>query len=535
MSADRAADSSRQSLPEWLGARAAWLVPSVIILHVALWTLLPWLVNLSLPLDTIEALLWGREWQLGYDKHPPLSAWVAEVVGLASGKRDIALYLLAQACVGIGAIAMWLLARTILDAGRAALATLTLLVGVYYMNFTSPEFNVNMLQIPLWGLVFLLFWLGVRASNGLHPLTLLAWAAAGACFGLAMLTKYLAAFAIVPLGLFTILTPTGRRALRTPGPYLAAVIASAFFLPHFLWMLDTEFVTLKYGLRRADNGAGAWIDHLRYPFKFIVAQIAASAASLFVFFFAGAWFRQREEAATPRRASRDAKAYVLLIAVAPVLAVAAYSALTGARLRSMWGVPMVLALPLLIAALGRFSARPWRVYGFVVSWTVLFVVALGAYFIDNAILPRYTGDAKRANYPGREFALEIESAWNERVAHQPLIAVIGDEFYGGLVSWYGNKRALVYIDGSTERTFWVDDADVDIFGAMVVWKIGMAERPDEIDRSFFIALRDRFPSMVELDPIIITPRLRGPFGGPVDAASEILGLGFIPPSDMPSQ
>ena len=44
------------------------------------WTALPSLIFFNLPLDVIEAMVYGREWQLGYDKLPPLPWWIAEVV-----------------------------------------------------------------------------------------------------------------------------------------------------------------------------------------------------------------------------------------------------------------------------------------------------------------------------------------------------------------------------------------------------------------------------------------------------------------------
>jgi 4-amino-4-deoxy-L-arabinose transferase-like glycosyltransferase len=364
---------------------------------------------------------------------------------------------------------------------------------------------------------------------------MLAWVGVGVCFGLAMLTKYLAAFALPPLALFAVLTPTGRRALRTPGPYIAGIVAGAIFLPHFLWMLETDFVTLRYGMRRASGGERELLDHLRNPIKFVGAQAMASAATLVVMFFSGAWLHRREGGDRASVESRETRMYIWLVAIGPVLAMAAYSLVTGARLRSMWGTSMLLAIPLLLTMLARFEAKPSRVRGLVIAWIGLFVLALGAYFVDNAAGPRFTDDAKRTNYPGRELAITVESAWNERVSDQPLFAVIGDEFYAGLVSWYGSERPLVYIDGTTERTFWVDDEDVRVFGAMVVWKIGMAARPDRIDRSFFDDLRARFPNLVELEPVTLTPELHGPFGGPIDGASEILGLGFIPPSGAPAQ
>ena len=493
---------------------------------------MPWLANLSLPLDAVEALLWGREWQMGYDKHPPLSAWTAEIAGLLSGRSDLAIYALSQVCEAVAALAMWRLARDIVDEGRAALATLLLLVGVYYMHFTSPEFNVNVLQLPLWALLFLCFWRAVRTA-GLAALA--AWTGVGICFGLAMLSKYLAVFAIPALALFVVFTPTGRRTLRTPGPYLAGLVAAIIFLPHFLWMLDTDFVTLRYGMRRSSAGETAWFDHLTHPMKFVIAQMLAGLAALVVLVLSGGRLPGSKNQARESAEIRDSRVFVWLIALAPVLAMAAYSLVTGARLRSMWGTPMLLAAPLWLTMTASFDMRPRHVPIFAAAWCVLFAAAPIGYYIDHAVGPSLTHDAKRTNYPGRELALRIEREWNDRVSHQPLIAVIGDVFYGGLVSWYGDERALVYIEGSTDRTFWVEDSDVDIFGAMVVWKIGMADRPDETDRSFFDQLRVRFPSMVELEPITLTPRLRGPFGGPIEGASEILGLGFIPPSPPPAQ
>jgi hypothetical protein len=47
--------------------------------HAAVWTILPYVFYPNLPLDLIEALTYGREWQLGYDKLPPLPWWLVEI------------------------------------------------------------------------------------------------------------------------------------------------------------------------------------------------------------------------------------------------------------------------------------------------------------------------------------------------------------------------------------------------------------------------------------------------------------------------
>src|SRR5664279_3444694 len=69
-----------------------------LVLHAAVWSALPALLYPNLPLDLIEALIYGREWQLGYDKLPPLPWWLVEVANLTIG-HDFAYYLLAQAAV----------------------------------------------------------------------------------------------------------------------------------------------------------------------------------------------------------------------------------------------------------------------------------------------------------------------------------------------------------------------------------------------------------------------------------------------------
>ena len=67
-----------------------------IFSHLLLWTLIPSLSNLNLPLDTIEALAWGSNLEWGFNKHPPLSAFAVEIFYVIFGANDWAYYLLSQ-------------------------------------------------------------------------------------------------------------------------------------------------------------------------------------------------------------------------------------------------------------------------------------------------------------------------------------------------------------------------------------------------------------------------------------------------------
>ena len=50
-----------------------------IFSNLFLWTFIPSITNLNLPLDTIEALAWGSNLDWGFNKHPPLSAFSVEI------------------------------------------------------------------------------------------------------------------------------------------------------------------------------------------------------------------------------------------------------------------------------------------------------------------------------------------------------------------------------------------------------------------------------------------------------------------------
>ena len=59
-----------------------------ILSHLIIWTLIPSLTNKNLPLDTIEALAWGSNFNWGFDKHPPMSALFPEIFFRIFGAND---------------------------------------------------------------------------------------------------------------------------------------------------------------------------------------------------------------------------------------------------------------------------------------------------------------------------------------------------------------------------------------------------------------------------------------------------------------
>ena len=121
--------------------------------HLIFWTLIPTVTNHNLPLDTIEALAWGSNLDWGFNKHPPMSAFFIEIFFQIFGSQDWAYYLLSQIFLIISFYYVFKLSNEILEDPTLSLISVLLLESIYFFNFTTPEYNVNICQLPFWSIV----------------------------------------------------------------------------------------------------------------------------------------------------------------------------------------------------------------------------------------------------------------------------------------------------------------------------------------------------------------------------------------------
>jgi 4-amino-4-deoxy-L-arabinose transferase-like glycosyltransferase len=80
------------------------------------------------------------------------------------------------------------------------------------------------------------------------------WLGAGLAAGLACLAKYSALFLAPGVVLWLVMTRDGRRALMTPWPWLAAVVAVAVFAPNIVWNAQHGWVTFQKQFGRVAAG-----------------------------------------------------------------------------------------------------------------------------------------------------------------------------------------------------------------------------------------------------------------------------------------
>ncbi|MBV9236873.1 MAG: glycosyltransferase family 39 protein, partial [Xanthobacteraceae bacterium] len=134
----------------WIEKQPAAAFALFCAVHIVIWTLLPSVLYPNLPLDLNEALTYGPEWQLGYDKLPPLPWWLVEIVYRAIG-HDTAYYALAQIAVITAFVLVWLTALPLVR-GTGALVALLIVDGLHYFHYTAAKFNHDVIQLPFWAL-----------------------------------------------------------------------------------------------------------------------------------------------------------------------------------------------------------------------------------------------------------------------------------------------------------------------------------------------------------------------------------------------
>lgn len=428
-----------------------------VLVHAVCWTVLPALVNPNLPYDVIEGLAWGHEWQLGYYKHPPIKPWFLELTALLSGRADWAMYLLSQVCIVAAFWAVWRLASAFFSPVLALVAVL-MLEGVYYHNFTSPEFNVNVAQLPFWAMTVLFVWQGLtRRSNS-------PWILAGVCIGLGFLSKYVFLFLVAAIVVMMFAVKAFRPVLRTPGPWLGALIALGVVAPHLYWFVQSGYPTVAYAVEMADPGGRSLMNHIFYPLRFLISQ------SLILIPVGIMLFTLRRPPGAPAetvRASSDATTFLLFITLGPPLLMAVVSALFGWKIRSMWATPLFLTAGVTLIYFLRDRLSTMRLRAFAVAVALFFCLSLLAYWGHNAIGPAFTERPKRIHFPGNALAQVVTERWHAHFDQPPEI-IIGSYWIAGNVAYYAPHRARVFINGDARKAPWIAPRDIEEKGAVII-------------------------------------------------------------------
>jgi len=393
--------------------------------HLIIWTLIPSLTNKNLPLDTIETLAWGSNLDWGFNKHPPMSAFFSEVFFSIFGSQDWAYYLLSQIFVVISFYFVFKFAQQILNNRLLSLISVLLLESIYFYNFTTPEYNVNICQLPFWSLLVYYAWKVFNSKN----IQFFDCFLVGLFGALGFLSKYLFVYLLLSIAIFFVYSIYKKYLKRFDFKYLIILeVFLVLLIPHFLWLYENNFITFVYGLKRTGLENSDVFAHIKYPIIFLVKQIGILLPFIFL-----SWLLIKK--IKFKIDLKDKKLmFLIFINFLPIALMFLTSFFSGSKIRTMWMTPFYLFFGVFSVYLFQSQINIKKLKIFLYSFLFLFFLSPIIYSYISI-----SQTDKRTDYPGKQIAKKVQITWDQDF-NDPIQFVIGDEWKAGNLSYHLKSR-----------------------------------------------------------------------------------------------
>ena len=223
--------------------------------------------------------------------------------------------------------------KNFLNNDLLGLISVLLIEAIYFYNFTTPEFNVNVCQLPFWSLTVYFSWKIYTSKEIKFSDCFLV--GLFAAFG--FLSKYLFVYLLASIDLLFIYLIFIKKDRKFDFKYLITLeVFLIILVPHLIWLNNNEFITITYGLARTGLEQSGLIDHIKFPLIFLIKQIG-----LLIPFLILVWLLVKK--IKFRIDFKDKKLlFLLAINILPIILMFLTSVVTGSKIRTMWMTPFYL-------------------------------------------------------------------------------------------------------------------------------------------------------------------------------------------------
>jgi len=188
---------------------------------------------------------WSKENVLSFLDHPPMIAWFIRFGTAIFGDTNLGVrfagVLAMLATQLLLADIVWRVTRNV----RAVLVAVLMPEAAVYYGLLMAKVAPDVALIPF---VVAMVWALIRLNESNDARW---WLAAGLFAGLALLSKFTAVMLLPAVVAFALVPPWRRRWLRSPYPWLAALIAVVVFLPVLIWNTEHDWASFRFQSVRA--------------------------------------------------------------------------------------------------------------------------------------------------------------------------------------------------------------------------------------------------------------------------------------------
>ena len=303
------------------------------------------------------------------------------------------------------------------------LLSVLLLEGIYFYNFTTPEFNVNVCLMPFWALTVLYLWKGCKDNK------IIDWLLVGLFAGFGFLSKYLFIYLGLAMDVFLIYMIYKK---KIDFKCLVSIIPFLIVLfPHLIWLTENNYITITYGLDRTGTGDQNFLDHIIHPLIFLGKQIGILIPFFLMFLFL------KNNLKTKLNFKDNKLLFLLAINIVPIALVFLTSMIMGVKIRTMWMTTFYLFFGVLVIYIFQSQINLNKLKGFTTAFIILFILSPFAYAYVSI-----TETDKRTDYPGRAMAQTMQSHWDKKEFNLPINVVLGNEWIAGNFSYHLKSRPV---------------------------------------------------------------------------------------------
>jgi Dolichyl-phosphate-mannose-protein mannosyltransferase len=423
----------------------SWTILGCFAAFVAAWGAYLAITNapVSIHHDMSEAYMWGREFQLGYNQHPPFWAWVCGLWFLLLPRAGWSFALLCSINAGVGLCGSWRLIGDFAAGKKRQTALILLLVTPFY-TFLSYKYNANLIFLSIWP------WMAHFFVRSLERRTLAESILFGMVAGFALMSKYYALILVATCFIAALQHPARSRYFASAAPYVAVAVAAAVCAPHLWWLIANRAPPLRY---LASVSGQDWSFLISHAADTIFGALWMNLAVFIAVAYASR-AQPREWLRSLRRQRRKPRFRLLAtLALAPlILTVAAAFALrTRISPEMILGIfPLTPLLLLEVSGAGNID-RLYRI-----GSRLAVAVSLAALVLSPAIAltkTYWTANSKKAD-PYQEVALAATSLWRERTS-LPLAYVAGSDWYENALAFYSPEHPHGFVHFDYALNLWV--------------------------------------------------------------------------------
>src|ERR1700720_1728467 len=200
---------------------------------------------LSLRTDEAYYWTWSKEGALSFLDHPPMIAWFIRLSTLIFGDTNFGVRFAGVLAMLVMQLLLADIVRRVTHDVRAIVFAVLMPEAALYYGLLMAKVSPDIALIPfavamVWALVRL-----AESNDGRW------WLAAGAFAGVSLLSKFTAIMLLPAVAAFMLVPGWRARWLRSPYPWLAALIAAVLFLPVLIWNAEHDWASFRFQLVRA--------------------------------------------------------------------------------------------------------------------------------------------------------------------------------------------------------------------------------------------------------------------------------------------